>query len=110
VSVQDVIVAVLLTVGGASVLLSCVGVLVMREALDRLHFTAPAATIGPVLVAAAVLVEEPLSSAGLKAVLVALLLVVTTPVLSHATARAARIREHGRWRLLPHELRDDEYT
>ncbi len=109
-SVQDVIVAVLLTVGGASVLLSCVGVLVMREALDRLHFTAPAATIGPVLVAAAVLVEEPLSSAGLKAVLVALLLVVTTPVLSHATARAARIREHGRWRLLPHELRDDEYT
>jgi multicomponent Na+:H+ antiporter subunit G len=110
VSVQDVIVAVLLTVGGASVLLSCVGVLVMREALDRLHFTAPAATIGPVLVAAAVLVEEPLSSAGLKAVLVALLLVVTTPVLSHATARAARIREHGRWRLLPHELRDEEYT
>jgi multicomponent Na+:H+ antiporter subunit G len=110
VSIQDVIVAVLLTVGGASVLLSCVGVLVMREALDRLHFTAPAATIGPVLVAAAVLVEEPLSSAGLKAVLVALLLVVTTPVLSHATARAARIREHGRWRLLPHELRDDEYT
>jgi multicomponent Na+:H+ antiporter subunit G len=110
VSVQDVIVAVLLTVGVASVLLSCVGVLVMREALDRLHFTAPAATIGPVLVAAAVLVEEPLSSAGIKAVLVALLLVITTPVLSHATARAARIREHGRWRLLSHELRDDEFT
>jgi len=110
VSVQSVIVAVLLTVGVASVMLSCAGVLVMGNAFDRLHFTAPAATIAPALVAAAVLVEEPLSSAGVKAVLVALLLVVTTPVLSHATARAARIREHGRWRLLPHELRDDEIT
>ena len=105
----EVVVAVLLTGGVASVLLSCLGVLVMRDALDRLHFTAPAATIGPVLIAAAVLVEEPLSSAGIKAVLVALLIFVTTPVLSHATARAARIREHGRWRMLPHELEKDEF-
>jgi multicomponent Na+:H+ antiporter subunit G len=106
--VKELIVAVLLALGVASVLLSCLGVLVMRDALDRLHFTAPAATIAPVLLAVAVLVEEPLSSAGVKAVLVALLIIVTTPVLSHATARAARIREHGRWRMLPHELRDDE--
>ena len=103
-----VVVGVLLGVGVASVLLSCLGVLVMRDALDRLHFTAPADTIAPVVVAVAVLVEEPLSSAGIKAVLVAVLIVVTTPVLSHATARAARIREHGRWRMLPRELRDDE--
>jgi multicomponent Na+:H+ antiporter subunit G len=108
--VTTVIVAVLLAVAVAAVLLSCLGVLVMRDGLDRLHFTAPAATIAPVLIAAAVLVEEPLSSAGVKAVLVALLIVVTTPVLSHATARAVRIREHGRWRMLPHELRDDEIT
>jgi len=107
--VTEVVVAVLLTGGVASVLLSCLGVLVMRDALDRLHFTAPAATIGPVLIAAAVLVEEPLSSAGIKAVLVALLIFVTTPVLSHATARAARIREHGHWRMLPHELEEDEF-
>jgi multicomponent Na+:H+ antiporter subunit G len=106
--VKDVVVAVLLGVAVASVLVSCLGVLVMRDAMDRLHFTAPAATIAPVAVAAAVLVEEPLSSAGLKAVLVALLLIVTTPVLSHATARAARIREHGRWKVLPHELKDEE--
>jgi monovalent cation/proton antiporter MnhG/PhaG subunit len=104
VSVQDVVVGVLLAVGTLSVLLSCVGVVVMRTALDRLHFTAPAGTIAPVLFAAAVLVEEPLSSAGVKAVIVAVLIVVTTPSLSHATARAARIREHGRFKLVP----DDE--
>lgn len=107
-SIEAVAVWALLGLGAASVLMSCVGVLVMRDALDRLHFTAPASTIGPVLIAAAVLVEEPLSSAGIKAVLVALLIVVTTPVLTHATARAARIREHGRWKLLPHELDDRE--
>ena len=93
----DAIVAILLALGVASVLLSCAGVVVMRAPLDRLHFTAPASTIGPVLIAAAVLVEEPLSSAGIKAVMVALLIVVTTPVLSHATAHAARVRRHGRW-------------
>jgi multicomponent Na+:H+ antiporter subunit G len=104
----NVVVDVLLGVGVASVLLSCVGVLVMRDPFDRLHFTAPAATIAPVVLAAAVLVEEPFSSAGVKAVMVALLLLITTPVLTHATARAARIREHGRWKMLDHELRDEE--
>jgi len=106
--VRDVIVAVLLGVAVLAVLISCLGVLVMRDVLDQLHFTAPAATIAPVAVAAAVLVEEPLSSAGVKAVLVAVVLVLTTPVLSHATARAARIREHGRWKVLPHELENEE--
>jgi monovalent cation/proton antiporter MnhG/PhaG subunit len=106
--VRDAVVAVLLGAGAAMVLLSCLGMLAMREALDRLHFTAPASTLGPVLIAAAVLVEEPFSSAGIKAVIVALLIVVTTPVLSHATARAARIREHGRWLLLPNEIKPEQ--
>ena len=61
---RDVIVAVLLGLGVATVLLSCVGVLVMGNAMDRLHFAAPASTVSPVFFALAVLVEEPLSSAG----------------------------------------------
>jgi monovalent cation/proton antiporter MnhG/PhaG subunit len=106
--VTEVLVAVLLAVAVLAVLISCLGMLVMRDALDQLHFTAPAATIAPVAIAVAVLLEEPLSSAGVKAVIVAVLLIVTTPVLSHATARAARIREHGRWKVLRHELEDEE--
>ena len=54
------------------------------------------------------LVEEPLSSAGIKAVLVALTMVATGPVLIHATSRAARIRERGRWVVLPEELEAKE--
>jgi len=98
----------LLVVAVLAVLISCLGMLVMHDALDQLHFTAPAATIAPVAVAVAVLLEEPLSSAGIKSVIVAALLIVTTPVLSHATARAARIREHGRWKVLQKELEDEE--
>jgi len=103
--VRDVIVAVLLGVGGATALMSSLGVLLMRDALDRLHFTAPASTVSPVVFAAAVLVEEPLSSAAVKAIIVALVIIVTTPVLTHATARAARVREHGRWKVQPEELK-----
>jgi monovalent cation/proton antiporter MnhG/PhaG subunit len=106
--VRDVVVAILLALGVAATLLSCAGVLLMRDALDRLHFTAPAATVSPVMFAAAVIVEEPLSSAAVKGVLVALVIIATTPVLTHATARAARVRAHGRWKVLPEELKQVE--
>jgi multicomponent Na+:H+ antiporter subunit G len=72
-------------------------VLVMRDAYDRLHYTAPATTIAPLAIAAAIVLEERLSAAGIKALLVALALLVTNPVLTHATARAARIRQLGEW-------------
>jgi monovalent cation/proton antiporter MnhG/PhaG subunit len=106
--VTAVVVDVLLGLGVASILMSTLGVLVMRNALDRLHFTAPAATLAPICFAVAVLVEEPLSSAGVKAVLVALVIVLTTPVLSHATARAVRIRDQGGWQVHHDELEHPE--
>jgi monovalent cation/proton antiporter MnhG/PhaG subunit len=90
-------VAVLLALGVAVTWLSCLGVLLMRDPYDRLHYTAPASALAPVLIAAAVVVTEGLSAAGVKALLVAFVLVATNPVLGHATARAARIREHGQW-------------
>ena len=108
VSVGDVAVAVLLALGVASALMGALGLVASRNPYDQLHFTGPATVIGPVAIAAAVLVEEPLSSAGIKAVLVALIMVATGPILLHATARAARIREHGRWVVLPEELKTKE--
>jgi multisubunit Na+/H+ antiporter MnhG subunit len=39
--------------------------------------------------------EGPFSQAGLKSILVAILLLGLSPVLVHATARAAYVREHG---------------
>jgi monovalent cation/proton antiporter MnhG/PhaG subunit len=98
-SPRGLLVAALLVVGVGVTLASCIGVLVMRDAYDRLHYTAPATTIAPLAIAAAIVVEERLSAAGIKALLVALALLVTNPVLTHATARAARIRQLGGWTL-----------
>jgi monovalent cation/proton antiporter MnhG/PhaG subunit len=107
-SAGDVAVAVLLALGVATALMSALGLLASRDPYDQLHFTGPATVISPVAIAAAVLVEEPLSSAGIKAVLVALIMVATGPVLLQATARAARVRERGRWVVLPEELKAEE--
>ena len=107
-NVGDVAVAVLLAVGVASALMSALGLLATKDPYDQLHFTGPATVIAPVAIAAAVLVEEPLSSAGIKAVLVALIMLASGPILIHATARAARVRERGRWVVLPEELKAKE--
>jgi monovalent cation/proton antiporter MnhG/PhaG subunit len=108
VNAGDVAVAVLLALGVASGLMSALGLLASRDPYDQLHFTGPATVVSPVAIAAAVLVEEPLSSAGIKALLVALIMLVTGPVLLQATARAARVRERGRWVVLPDELKAKE--
>jgi len=91
--VTDVVTVVLIVVGVAVELGCCVGVLVMRDAYDKLHYTGPAAILGPVAFAAAIVVQEGVSQAGVKAVLVAVLLIVANPVLTHATGRALYIRQ-----------------
>jgi multisubunit Na+/H+ antiporter MnhG subunit len=83
-------------------------VVAAKTGWDKLHYTGPATVVAPVAIAAAVLVEEPLSSAGIKAVLVAVVMLLTGPVLVHATARAARVREHGRFVILSEELERKE--
>ena len=85
--------AVLLGLGVAVELACCLGVLVMHDAYDKLHYLGPAGIVGPLFIAAAVLWQEGLGQAGIKAVLVAVLLAVASPVLSHATARALYIRQ-----------------
>jgi len=106
---SKVIVDVLLGLGVAAVLISCLGLLASKGPFEQLHFTGPAATVAPVAIATAVLVEEPLSSMGIKAVLTAGVLLVTSPVLVHATARAIRIRRHGEFSIHEDEHRLKEH-
>ena len=90
------IVWALLGVGVMAQLTGVLGVLVANDVYDRLHFIGPAGIFGPAAFALAIVVDEgPLSQAGLKSILVALLLLGLSPVLVHATARAAYVREHG---------------
>ena len=102
---KAVVVDVLLGVGVGSILLSCLGLLASGGPFEQLHFTGPAATIAPVAIAAAVIVDESTpSSMVVKSVITAVILLVTSPVLVHATARAIRVRRHGRFQILRDEL------
>lgn len=96
--IKDIFSDILLGLAVAIVLASSVGVLVMRDVYQKLHFVAPAAIVAPVLVALAVLIQQGYSQNTTETWLALLFVVVGGPVLGHATARAARIREKGNWR------------
>jgi monovalent cation/proton antiporter MnhG/PhaG subunit len=96
-SVRDVIVYALLGLGVGCELLACLGIVAMRGVYDRLHYIAPS-ILGAILVAAAIWVREGPSVIALQATLLGLFLLAAGPVLTHATARAARISERGDWR------------
>ena len=91
---RDVAVTVLLVAGVVLELLSCAGVVLMRGALDRLHY-AGLATPAVLCMGAAVFVQESFSLIGNKAVAVAVLVLVTAPVLTHATARMIHLSRGG---------------
>jgi multicomponent Na+:H+ antiporter subunit G len=96
VSVRHIAEYVLLALGGGIQVLSAVGVLAMRNAFERLHYVATAG-VGGALVCVAVTVRESFSLIGNKTLLLAVFFLVTGPVLVHATARAARVREEEGW-------------
>jgi multicomponent Na+:H+ antiporter subunit G len=92
VTAHDVVVAVLVGLGVAGELACCVGLVLMRDVYDRIHYAMTATTIPPLLIAAAVLVEEGWTQPGINALLIAVVLLVVNPVVAHATARVARTR------------------
>jgi multicomponent Na+:H+ antiporter subunit G len=73
------------------------GMVVMRNAFDRLHYVGLAG-YGGLLIAVAILVRESWSLIGDKALLTGALLLLIGPVLVHATMRSLRTRERGDWR------------
>jgi multicomponent Na+:H+ antiporter subunit G len=92
VTVHDLVLGVLVGLGVAGELLCCLGLIAMRNVYDRLHYAMAASTVPPILIAAAVLVEEGWTQPGINAIVVAAVLFLINPVLAHATARAARSR------------------
>ena len=96
--VRQVAVNVFLWLGVALVLISCVGVLAYGSVYDRLHFTAPL-NLGAIFIAIAVVIHEDFSLVANKAILIAVFLLVASPVLALATGRAARHAERGDWRI-----------
>lgn len=96
-SSASIAVASALAVGIFTALLCCVGIAVMKNCYERLHFMAPVSTISAAAVLIAVVIQEGWGQAVIKMSLIVLALFLTNAVLAHATARAARVRELGQW-------------
>jgi monovalent cation/proton antiporter MnhG/PhaG subunit len=95
---REIISDVLLGLAVVIVLSASLGVLLMRDAYQRLHFVTPATLVAPILVALAVLVQMGLSENTGETCLALVFLIIAGPYLSHATMRALRVREKGDWR------------
>jgi monovalent cation/proton antiporter MnhG/PhaG subunit len=96
--IREIFADIALGLAVAIVLLSSVGVLVMRGVYDKLHFVTPAALVAPILVTLAVLVHAGFSATSAEALLALFFMLIAGPFLTHATIRAARVREKGDWR------------
>lgn len=84
---RSAIAYVLLGAGGALQLFAVLGVVLLRDALDRLHFLGPS-MLATTLIVVAILVRESLSLIGWTALLLAAFVLFTGPVLAHVTGRA----------------------
>ncbi len=104
---RHVVASVLLFAGCSLQVWAVLGLVVMRDAYDRLHCLG-LASCGALLVAGAILVRESFSLIGDKALLTGLVLVLFGPVLAHTTARSLRIREHGDWRAEIERYREED--
>jgi multisubunit Na+/H+ antiporter MnhG subunit len=98
VSGREILADVLLGVAVAIVLASSIGILVMRDAYQKLHYVTPAALVAPFVVGLAVLAQSGLTENTAQTLLALIFIAIAGPFLSHATIRAARIRDKGDWR------------
>ena len=93
---RDLFLDVLIALGVGSEAIACLGLLVMRSSIDRLHFASAGTALGPALLAAAVCVREGVVSAqGLAALLIAVVFAFAGSALGIALARTIRIRTAG---------------
>jgi multicomponent Na+:H+ antiporter subunit G len=88
---------VLLAIAVISALLSTLGMVLMKDFFERLHYMSTLTTISSFCLLMAVVIEEGWGQATIKMCLIFLILLVTNAVLTHATARGAWIHTFGRW-------------
>jgi multisubunit Na+/H+ antiporter MnhG subunit len=96
---REIAVDVLLGLAVIVALVSATGVLVMRDAYQKVHYVTPLSLVSTVLVGLAVLVKSGWSTNSAQTWVAVLFVVVASPYVSHATIRAAKVRADGDWRL-----------
>lgn len=95
---QSIAADVVLAIAVLLVAASSVGLLMMRDAYQKVHFVTPISLVAPVFVAIAVTLRSGWSEPTGQTWLAVAVIGVAGPVLSHATVRAIRVRERSDWR------------
>lgn len=104
---REIVATALIAVGGGIELLAVLGLCVMRNTYDRLHYVG-LASVGALLIGVAIAFREGFSQIGDGALLTGGILIVTGPVLVQTTMRSLLIRQHGDWRAVIDQAREDD--
>jgi monovalent cation/proton antiporter MnhG/PhaG subunit len=102
-STGTIAISVLLAICVIVTAVCCVALILVKDIYNRMHYLAPVASISILALLAAVAIQEGWGQATLKTVLILIALFLVNAVLTHATARAARIRQFGHWLPNPQE-------
>lgn len=92
---MTVVVVVLVVVACAAAAATAAGLLLVRDPLDRLHYAGVSAVLGTVALGAAAVAHAGPGEVAVKVLAVTLVLLVSGPVLTHATGRAVVTRRRG---------------
>jgi multisubunit Na+/H+ antiporter MnhG subunit len=94
---RSVVSVVLVCLGVGLGVVATLGVTVMRDWQDRLHYGGLSG-LGVVLIGLSVLVRESFSLIGDKALVTGLIMLVAGPIANHVILRSGRTRTLGDWR------------
>jgi monovalent cation/proton antiporter MnhG/PhaG subunit len=100
---HPIVIGCLLGVAVALCLACAIGLLTAGNPYDRLQFCSPVASVAVLLIVIAVWINDPAWQARVKSALIGVVLFAMNSILSHATARAIRIRDAGHWEPEPDE-------
>jgi multicomponent Na+:H+ antiporter subunit G len=95
--IYDYIEYALLAIAVLAAAIGSLGILVMPRLYARMHYLSLASSLGVILLALAVMVQEAAQPSTGKALIAAILVAFTGPLLNHATIRAARTHNLGHW-------------
>lgn len=92
-SARDIAASSLLAIAVLGFAIAAAGMFVSRNAYNRLHAGNLANVATTVCVTGAIVVEKSWSQPGIKAVMIALVLLVGSPIVSHAVGRSAHAKD-----------------
>jgi len=94
---HPVLSSIFLFLAAAIALIFTIGLAIMRDPFQKLHFSSPIVALCPLFISVAVFLENSDPAARFKVVIISVVLFLMNSVLSHATGKAIRIRDVGQW-------------